>query len=105
MCVYDGGTHEAETAVFEVLTERIGFGGGGGNLLHDFPAVHFGLSADKAPRIRIKTSELLLNCEKCPRVAYGRLDFLPVSNDAGIQQQLLNPFFGVSRHFAGIEFA
>src|SRR5262245_11330885 len=41
MCVYNSGTHEAESAVFQVRAERIGFGRGGGNLLHHFPAVHF----------------------------------------------------------------
>src|SRR2546426_21924 len=105
MRVYDGGTHEAESAVFHVLAERIGFGRGGGYLLHDFPAVHFRLAADKAPRIRIKTSQLVLNCENRPRVAYGRLDLLTVSNDSWIEQQFLNAFLGISRHFVGIELA
>jgi hypothetical protein len=84
---------------------RIGLGRDGGNLVHDFPAVHFRLSADKAPRIRIETSELLLNCEKRPRIAHGRLDFLPVSNNACVQQQLLDAFLCMSRHFVGIELA
>jgi len=53
----------------------------------------------------IKTSELVLNSEKRPRVAYGRLDFLPVSNDPWIEQQLLNAFLCISRHFVGIELA
>src|SRR5262245_25974551 len=105
MCVYNSRTHEAEPAVFQVLAEGVGFRRGRGNLLHDCPVVHFGLSADKAPRIRIETSELLLNCEKRPRVSYGRLDFLAVSNDPWIQQQLLNAFLRKSRHFAGIELA
>src|SRR3989442_3181836 len=105
MCIYNSGTYEAESALFQVLAERIGFGRGGGNLLHDFPAVHFGLSADKAPRIRIKASELLLNCEKRPRVADGGLNFLPISNDPWIEQQLLNAFLGISRRFVGIELA
>jgi len=61
MGVNDRGTHEAESAVFQVFAQRIGLDGGGWDLFHDFPAVHFGLSTDKAPRIRIKTSELLLN--------------------------------------------
>src|SRR5262249_45591002 len=88
MCVYNSRTHEAEPAVFQVLAEGLGFCRGGGNLLHDCPVVHFGLSTDKAPRIRIKTSKLLLNCEKRSSVSYGRLDFLTVSNDPWIQQQL-----------------
>src|SRR2546427_13069073 len=103
MCVYNSGTHECESAAFQVLAERIGFARGRGNLLHDFPAVHFGLSAYKAPRVYIKTSELVLNSEKRPRVAYGRLDFLPVSNDPWIEQHLLNAFLCISRHFVGIE--
>jgi hypothetical protein len=37
--------------MFQILAERIGFVRGDGNLLHDFPAVHFGLSAFKAPLI------------------------------------------------------
>src|SRR5215471_20631268 len=105
MCVYNSRPHEAEPTVFQVLAERIGFGRSGRNLLRGFPAVHFGLSADKRPRIRVKTSELLLNCEKRPRVAYGRLDFLPVSNDPWIEQQLLDASIGISRHFVGIESA
>jgi len=103
MCVYDGGTHEAESAVFQVLAERIGFGRGGGNLLDDAPAVNFGLSADEAPRVCIKGAELLLNCEKRSGVAYGRVDFLPVANDPWIEQQLLNAFLGISRHLVRIE--
>src|SRR5262245_55040197 len=105
MCVYNSRTHEAESAMFQVFAEGIGFGRGGGNLLHDFPTIHFGLSTDKAPRVYIKTAELLLNCEKRPSVAYGRLDFLPVSNDPWIEQQLLNAFVGISRHFVGIVLA
>src|SRR5262249_36121472 len=38
-----------------------------------------------------------------PRVAYGRLDLLPVSNDPWIEQQLLNAFLGISRHCVRIE--
>src|SRR5690242_9480739 len=105
MRVYDSGTHEAESAVLQVLAERIGFARGGGNLLHDAPAVHFGLAADKAPRVCIESSELLLNCEKRPRIAYGRFDFLPVANDPRIEPELLNAFLGISRHFARIELA
>jgi hypothetical protein len=105
VCINNGGTHEAESALFQVFAERIGFSGGRGNLLHNFPAVHFGLSADKAPCVCIKTVELLLNCEKRPRVAHSRLDFLPVSNDSWIDQQLLNALVGISRHFVGIELA
>ena len=103
MGVNDRGTHESESTAFQVFAQRIGFRRGGGNLLHDSPAVYFRLSADKAPRVRIKTSELLLNREKRPRVAYGRLDFLPISNDSWIEQQLLNAFLGISRHFVRIE--
>jgi len=105
MGVNDGGTYEAESAVFQVLAKRIRFLRGGWNLLHNSPAVQFGLSVDKPPRIGIKTSELLLNCEKRPRVAYGRLDLLPVSNDSWIKQQLLNAFLGISRDPRGIELA
>src|SRR6185369_10006101 len=43
--VNDGGAHEAESALLQVLAERIGFGRAGGNLLRGFPAVHFGLPA------------------------------------------------------------
>src|SRR5215831_308281 len=103
MCVYDSRTHEAEPTMFQVPAEGIGFGRSGGNLLHGFPVVHFRLAADEAPRIRVKTSELFLNCKKRPRVAYGRLDFLPVSNDAWIEQQLLYAFLGKSCHFVGIK--
>src|ERR1051326_1769687 len=82
VCINNGGTHKAESTLFQVFAERIGFAGGRRNLLHARPAVHFGFSADKAPSVCIKTVELLLNCEKRPRVAHSRLDFLPVSNDS-----------------------
>ena len=36
VCINNGGTHEAESALFQVFAERIEFGGGRGNLLHDF---------------------------------------------------------------------
>src|SRR5690242_1649474 len=84
--VNDRGTHEFESTAFQVFAQRIGFRRGGGNLLHDSPAVYLRLSTDKAPRVLIKTSELLLNREKRPRVAYSRLDFLPISNDPWIKQ-------------------
>ena len=85
MGVNDRGTHESESTAFQVFAQRIGFRRGGGNLLHDSPAVYFRLSTDKAPRVRIKTSELLLNREKRTRIAYSRLDLLPISNDSWIK--------------------
>src|SRR5262249_7338034 len=103
--VNDGGTYEAESTAFQVFAKRIGFRRGRGNLLHNFPAVQFGLTTDKAPRIRIKTSELLLNCEKRPCVAYGRVDLLPVPNDSWIKYQLLNLFLAIPRDFIRIELA
>jgi hypothetical protein len=105
VCVYDRGTHEAQSAALQVLAEGVGFRRGGGNLIHDAPAVHFGLAADKAPRVGVKSSELLLNREKRPSVAYGRLDLLPVSNDPWIEQELLDAFLRISRHSGGIESA
>ena len=105
MGVNDRGTHESESTAFQVFAQRIGFRRGGGNLLHDSPAVYFRLSTDKAPRVRIKTSELLLNREKRTRVAYSRLDLWPISNDSWIKQQLLNALLAISRDSLGIKFA
>src|SRR5713226_8665201 len=55
MGVYDSGPHEAESTTFQVIAKRIGLRRGAGNLVHNSPAVQFGLPADRAPRIRIKT--------------------------------------------------
>jgi len=62
-------------------------------------------SSPGSPSPSTDTISLTLTSYKRPRVAHGRLDFLPVSNDACIQQQLLNAFLGISRHFVGIELA
>ena len=105
VCINNCRTHEAESALFQIFAERIGFGGGRGNLLHQLPAVHFGLSPHKTPSERIKTPELFLNGEKCPRVAHSGLDFLTVANDSWIEQQLLNALLRIPCHFVEIELA
>src|SRR6266446_3972743 len=86
VCMDNGGTHKTESALFQVFAEQFGFAGGHRDLLHDFPAVQFGFSTDKAPRVCIETVELLLNFEKRPRVAHSGLNFLLVSNNSWIKQ-------------------
>src|SRR5438445_436900 len=60
---------------------------------------------EQAPAIRVKTSELFLNREKCARVAYRGCDFQPVSNDRRIHRQLLDATLGIACDLLRIELA
>src|SRR5207253_10375696 len=81
VCINNGRTDEAKSALFQVFAERIGFGGGCRNLLHHFPAVYSVLSTHKTPDERIKTADLFLNTEKRPSVSYSCLECLTVAYD------------------------
>src|SRR5436190_17492744 len=103
--IHDGRTDEAESAVLEILAERVGFGGGRRNLPHRLPSIQTGPSIDEPPAISVETSELVLDREKRPRVAHSGFDLHPVSNDRRIRSELLNSLLRVSRHLPGIELA
>src|SRR5439155_16027428 len=73
-------TDKAESSALEILAERVGFERGRWNLPHRLPPIRLRSTIDKPPAIGVKTSELFLNCEKRPRVAYRGFDFHPVSD-------------------------
>src|SRR5260370_15904650 len=91
--------------MLEIFAEGVGFERGRRNLPHRLPPVEFGSSIDESPAIGVKTSELCLNGEKRPPVAYRRFNFHPVSNDHRIQCELPNSSLGISRHLFRIELA
>src|ERR1700687_1565822 len=103
--INDGRTNETEPPLFEILAKRVRFTGGSRNLQHRLPAVEFGSSIDEPPAIGIKTSQLFLNCEERPGVAYRSFDFHPVPNDRRIQCELLDSFLVISRPFVRIDLA
>src|SRR5437868_4143011 len=73
--IHDGGTDEAESPALEILAEYVGFARGRRNLPHRLAPIQLGPPVDEPPAISVETSELLLNCEKRPRVAHSRFDF------------------------------
>src|SRR5215831_10383248 len=96
------GAHETEAAKLEVFAERIGLRRGCWYLAHGFPLILPRPAFYKSPAVCIETSELFLNCEKCPRVPNRRLDFHAIPDDLRIQRKRLNAFGGVSCHFRRI---
>jgi len=88
--VTDGGADEVEASALQVFAHGIGLGGTRRHLMQRAPGVLAGLSAHKLPDVGIKASELLLHFEKCLGVPDGRFNLQPITDDAGIGQQLLD---------------
>src|SRR5882672_9625842 len=100
----DRRTNETESSTLEVLAECIRLRRSRRNLPHRLPSIELGTSLDKSPAIGIETPELLLDLEKCARVAHRGFDLHPVANDLRIRSKVLNLFLGVARDFLRIEF-
>src|SRR6267378_1205218 len=99
----NSGADEAESPVFEVLTECDGFGRSRWNLPRSLPMVDLGPPADKAPAVGVKVPELFLDFEKCACVAHCGFDLHPVANDLRIRCKTLDSPFGVDSDFLRIE--
>src|SRR5258708_35055369 len=102
--ISDRRADEAESAVLEILAECLGFGRSRGNLASSSPAVELGPSADEMPTVGVKVPELLLDLEKCARVAHRGFDLLPIADDLWIRYKCLDFSLGIARDFLGIEF-
>src|SRR5260370_26716161 len=59
--INDCRTNETESAMLEVLAERIGLDRSRGNLSHDLPPVKLWLSVNETPPIRLEPSKLFLH--------------------------------------------
>src|SRR5258708_5389204 len=101
--INDRGADEAESPVFEVLTECDGFGRSRWNLPRNLPVVHLGPAADETPAIGVKVSELFADCEKCACVAHCGFDLHPVADDLRIRCKTLDSPVGVESDFLRIE--
>src|SRR5216683_733537 len=101
--IHDRGADEAESPVFEVLTECDGFGRSRWNLPRSLPMVELGPPADKAPAVGVKVPELFLDCEKCACVAHCGFDLHPVANDLRIRCKGVDSPFGVASDCLRIE--
>src|SRR5437879_13138341 len=79
--INDCRTNETESAMLEVLAERIGFDRSCRNLSHDLPPVKLWLSVNETPGIGVEASELFLDFEKRACVAHGGFNLHTVAND------------------------
>src|SRR6266446_4147019 len=82
--IHDRRTNETESAMLEVLAERIGFDRGCRDLSDDLPPVKLWLSVNETPAIGVEASELFLDFEKRACVAHGCLNLHTVANDLRI---------------------
>src|SRR5437870_12672224 len=68
-----------------------------------FPYTTLFRSADNAPAVGVKVSELFLDFEKCASVAHCGVDLHPVANDLRIRCKTLDSPFEVESDFLRIE--
>src|SRR5882672_10977402 len=101
--INDRGADEAESPVFEVLTECDRFGRRRWNLPRSLPVVELGPPADKTPTVGVKIPGLFLDGEKCACVAHGSFDLHPVANDLRVGGKTLDSSLGVARDLRRIE--
>ncbi len=101
--VADGRADEFESALDQVFTQRVRFGGLGRNLLQRLAGVLSGLAADELPDVGVKAAELLLNGQERLRVLNRRCHLEPVAHNAGIRQQLGYLAFVVAGHHARVK--
>ena len=101
--VADRGTDETEAARPQVGAERVGEGGGGGDLLHAAPPVHLRAPVDELPQIGVERFELVLDGGEGAGVAHRRLHLGPVADDARVTQDPLDPLRRESGHLLHVE--
>ena len=90
MGVADGRADELEAALVQILTQRIGFRAGGRIILQSAESVDHGRMINEAPDIGRKAAEGCLYVKKPLGIGDGRMDFLPVADNAGVLQQRRN---------------
>src|ERR1051326_3421491 len=79
--VTNRGADEVEAAPAQVVAQRIGFGGSGGDLFHGLPGVLDWLAADEGPEVSVEGAELLLDGKEGFGVLNGGGDFKPVAHN------------------------
>ena len=82
--IHDRRTNETESAMLEVLAERIGFDRSCRDLSHDLPPVKLWLSVNETPAIGVEAFELFLDFEKRACIAHGGLNLHTVADDLRI---------------------
>src|SRR5215472_11319023 len=85
--INDSGTDEAEAAFFQVLAQRIGFGGGGGQVAALAQRIALGLAAHELPYVGIEAAELLLHRKERLRVGNRGIDLQANADDALVVEQ------------------
>src|ERR1700686_4007510 len=81
--VADGGSDEVETALLEVLADRIGVWGSRGDALEGVGRGLSRASVDEPPDVAVEAAKFLLHFKECPRVGGGRDDLQFVADNTG----------------------
>src|SRR5688572_19743474 len=85
--VHDGRADELETALLQILAERVRFLGRRADVAVLLVRVLDDLPADETPDVAVERAELLAELQELPRVHDGRFDLLAVADDAGVVHQ------------------
>src|SRR4051812_26068933 len=99
--VTDRRADELETALREILTQRIGDRRARGDRLSALSPQR--LAVDKAPHVVVETSELALHFAESLRVGDRGIDLQSIANDAGVVHQCGDFPFVVPGDLRGIE--
>src|SRR5882724_9704129 len=101
--IADGRTDEGESALLEIFTHRVGFGGASRNSLRGLPDVDARFASDELLDVTVEGLEFFLDCEECLRVLYGCCDLQTVADDSGILHQGLHLSTIVAGNFLRVE--
>src|SRR6188768_946152 len=88
--IADRRAHESETALSQVLAQRVRFARACGNLPRGTPRVLERLPVHEAPYVRVEGAELVLNGEEGPGIGHRALHFQAIANDARVLEQTGN---------------
>src|ERR1051325_4729476 len=80
--VTDRRADEGEAALLQILAERVGLGGAGGDFADALETIALWFAVDEAPDIAVEAAELLLHLQEGARVADRRFDLHAVADDA-----------------------
>jgi len=101
--VANRGADKFESALQQILAQRIGNRRPRRDLLHRPPVIDFRAAIDESPDVTIETAEFFLHLEKGLRVLDGGVDFQPVPDDTGVAEQLRDFGRVVTRDFWSIK--
>jgi len=95
--------HELESPAPQVFAHGLGLRRTGGDIGQPGPGVLNGPSLHELPDIMVKGSELFLYLQEGPGIFDGGIDFEPVSDDPGINEQAGQFLLRVSGDFRGVK--